>query len=491
MLSTMRGTVSGIFAKTLMMFLVVTFAVWGIGDVVRSGASPNTLVTVGDSGITAQEFGREIQRIQRGAGGTIPPEVLNSDGFRQEVLKRIVGQRLSEVAAADSGFAMGTDLTAKLTRDNPMFQDEKGRFNAHAFESYLRETQQTEAHYRQMLAKETLYSLYTSSVDFDQLTLPASYISLKAIVAAEKRNAKLITLSAKSAVKADDKTLKAYYEQTKDSYLQPEKRTIHYAVISKASIDKAVKGDDSGAALEELGYTVDDAVAAGSSMEKALKDAKLDAHVKSITGTIDAGTGDLEQAVIQQGFALEEGESSGLLSDKSGTYFMVNVGSVQSASPKPFDVVKADVAKHYQAEKGAELARDKANELKSALNDEKSIDAQVKLAQSKGANVRETGLLSRPEGNTSKELPISLVYGLFNADKGDVVGPVLLKNGDYALAILSQIEVPQNAPASDKTATAKLNNALAGEIYALWANDAVKRYPVTQVGNFPGDAAQE
>lgn len=488
MLSTMRGTVSGIFAKTLMMFLVVTFAVWGIGDVVRGGAAPNALVSVGDSTITTQEFAREMQHIQRNAGNSIPPEMLNSEAMRQQVLQRMVGMRMGEVAAHDAGFAVGDDMIANQTRLNPAFRNEKGGFNPQAFEAFLRGTQQTEAVYRQQVSKDTLYSIYTSSVDLDQLTIPDSYMSLKELVQNEKRGAKLITISAQSAADADEDALKEYYEQTKDRYMQPEKRSFTYAVISKASIDAAIKGDETGAALEDLGYAVDDAVAAGSTMQKALSDAKLAANVHTLTASAGAGKSPVEQAVVEQGFTLEEGESSGLLSAKDGTYFMVSVDEITSATPKPYASVKADVAKQYQVEKGAEASREKANELKAELNGADSIAAQVKLAQDKGASVRDTGLLAR-EGN--KDVPDAMLRGLFDADKGDVIGPVALKNGDFAIAILSDISVPNEAPQVNAATKEQLTTGLSGSVYALWANDAVKRYEVRQIAGMPGTQAQE
>lgn len=486
MQSTVRKTISGIFAKSLMVFLVITFGVWGIGDVLRGGASPNALLSVGDNVITSQDLAREMQQFQRSEGSSIPPEILNSPAFRQEILKRIVARRLTENAAKDAGFASSIEMVAQYTRENPMFIGANGKFSAQAFQSYLRDTQQSEAIYRQYVSKEALDDMYMSSADLDQITLPESYVQLHAIFRAEKRRATLISYSAQDAAIADEAALVAFYDTQKDAlYMQPEKRKLQYGVITKASIDKAVAGDTSGSALEELGYAIDDAVAAGKSMQAALKDAALDAEVRTLDiSEASNGKNVLEEAVISQGFALNEGEASGLMSDENGTYFVVSVVDIEEAEPLPFARVKDDVAKRYKSEQGTSLARDKANELKALLNDEDTIEEQLKIAKEQGATLRETGLLPRPEVSTSKDVPTPLLRGIFDAEVGDVIGPVALADGGYALAILTGVDVPKEPKAADATERLKLTAELSGQLYTLWAEAVASRYPVRQLSTF-------
>jgi len=495
MLSTMRSKVSGIFAKTLMMFLIITFAVWGIGDVVQGGASPNTIIKVGDSSITQQEFARQMQDIQRNAGDSIPPEILNSDMLRQQVLQRMVEDRLVEITAQDLGIVVGTDLIAKHTKQNLLFQNVNGSFNAQAFEAFLRESQLNETAYRQKVNKDMVRNLYMSSADLDQINLPASYLKLKSLSLGEQRRAKIITIAASSGSKAEEKDVIAYYDEVKESlYMRPETRTVHYAVISKASIEKATKGDTSGVAVEELGYTVEDTVAAGKSVADALSAANLDATSHTLSNvTLEDGKNALESTAIAEGFKLDEGEASGLMSDNEGTYFMVTVSDIVPASPKPFESVRDDVAGRFHAEKGAEMAKEKAIDLKTKLNSDDTLEAKVKTVQAAGAQLHDSPLLNRPGTATTsvKDVPDGLVRGIFSASQGDVVGPVQLASGGYALAIVSEIKVPKDAQEPDAATKTAMIGEMNNTIGNLWLNALTKRYDVKQVGSFTAQQPQE
>ncbi|MFZ4124775.1 MAG: SurA N-terminal domain-containing protein [Rickettsiales bacterium] len=484
MLAAMRNTVSGIFAKILLFFLVVTFAVWGIGDIVRSGPTSGALVRVGESDITAQEFGRELQIVQRNAGDSVPPEILNSPMLRQQVLERMVQARLMGTVSHEMGLVTSDRLIAKYTKENPMFQNVDGTFNPEAFMMYLKQSQQNEVTYRQQVSQEITQGLYTRSAELDQLPMPEAYANLLALNLGQQRRAKLITLAAKEDIAIDDAALKAYYTTQKDTlYLQPETRSIQLAVIDKDTITKATKGDSG--AFEELGYAVEDAVAAGASLEAALKAAKLSASVKTLNVTAEDGGSELEKEAITQGFTLNEGESSSLLSSKDGGYYMVGVSAVNPATPKPFDTVKDDVARHYREDKGAELAKEKALELKKALNNETELSAKLAAAESAGAKLHDTALLSRPDVKTNKDVPEALHHGIFDADKGDVIGPVALADGEYALAIVTEITVPKAAETPDKKAINAMRAQLNSQLYEFWMRDVTKRYPVTQVGAMP------
>ena len=62
MLEALRKSVSGILAKILIALLIVSFAVWGIGDMVRSYGR-DVVAQVGDRSISAGEF-RQAYQIQ-------------------------------------------------------------------------------------------------------------------------------------------------------------------------------------------------------------------------------------------------------------------------------------------------------------------------------------------------------------------------------------------------------------------------------------------
>lgn len=483
MLAAMRNTVSGIFAKILLFFLVVTFAVWGIGDIVTNSSSSSTILRVGKSDITVQEFGRELQLVQRNAEGSIPPEILNSPMLRQNILERMVQARLLRIVSDDIGLVIGDTLLAKHTKQNPIFQNVDGTFNAQAFMLHLKQSQQNEAMYRKQASQELSERLYTRSAELDQLPMSEAYVNLLMFNHYQRRSATLITVEADGDIAMDDAALKAFYDAQKEAlYMNPETRTIHLAIINKDTITQALK--DGSTTIEEIGYLVDDALAAGASLEKALKTAKLSATIKTLNVTAEAGDSALEQEAIAQAFTLNEGESSSLISSKEGAYYMVGVSAVKAESPKPFETVKGDVITQYRKDKGAELAKEQALALKKTLNGEASFSAKIATAKAAGMKLRDTGLIARPQVAAKKDIPQAIHHGIFDADKGDVIGPVALNDSQYALAIITEIQVPKDAKLDEKAIKnmrAELNN----QLFQHWMRDVTARYPVTQAGTMP------
>ena len=63
-MNSLRRAASGWTAKLLLGLLVVSFAVWGIGDVFRSGAS-NAVLSVGETSVPLQEYALAYNQVRR------------------------------------------------------------------------------------------------------------------------------------------------------------------------------------------------------------------------------------------------------------------------------------------------------------------------------------------------------------------------------------------------------------------------------------------
>ncbi|MFN7609886.1 MAG: SurA N-terminal domain-containing protein, partial [bacterium] len=103
MLTAMRRSVSGFFSKLLMLFLIITFAVWGVGDMLTTGMAGRALVSVGEQTISDQEFLRELAQMRERMSTELPPEILDSEMFGAQVLNRMIQTRLLQLAAKDLG----------------------------------------------------------------------------------------------------------------------------------------------------------------------------------------------------------------------------------------------------------------------------------------------------------------------------------------------------------------------------------------------------
>src|SRR5579883_497039 len=102
MLQVIRSKASSLIVKILFGLLVVSFGIWGIGDIFRNRSVDTTVATVGDRKIDTQELAQEVrqdaERI-RGMfrGASLTPEQLKQFGVVDTALQRLVNRNLIDL----------------------------------------------------------------------------------------------------------------------------------------------------------------------------------------------------------------------------------------------------------------------------------------------------------------------------------------------------------------------------------------------------------
>ncbi len=357
MLTTMRKGVSSLFAKLLILLLIASFALWGIGDMFRGG-SANSVATVGDSKITKPEFEARLQNMSQQMQG-ISPEMLQSAMLRNQILQGMVQQLLLLQEARRVGVSVSDDTVAELLRNNPQFQDLRGNFDGARFQAFLAGNNMRESMFVDSIKRDLASASMLKTMDVPEgLTFTALSNALDAS-RQQSRTADIFILPPYSGeVPApDDAALNAYYNTIEADYLEPEKRTIGYITIPKKAVDaKAAESisDDAVAAryeqeashlrqqgkrdLLQLIYSnQDDAEAAhtalvdGQVMDDVIaKHAPKGGEVLSMKG-ISANA--LPEEAAHDVFALEKGETSDVISTEDGWHIYQVTAIHDSAVP--------------------------------------------------------------------------------------------------------------------------------------------------------------
>ena len=103
MLNSLRRNASSWVVKVLLLMLVVSFAIWGIGDIFYGSGHNPTVATVGDAEIPAHElaeaFNRAVANLQRQLGPEFDRERAIQLGVMQQTLQDLIGQRLINLEA--------------------------------------------------------------------------------------------------------------------------------------------------------------------------------------------------------------------------------------------------------------------------------------------------------------------------------------------------------------------------------------------------------
>lgn len=522
MLGTMRNFAKGYAAKTLLLALVISFGIWGIGDIFRMH-SGTWLARVGDEHILAIEYANQ-RSMMRQAMASLGIKNLDAADIDNEVLRQMVQQHLVGQWLRDSGLAVNRATMANAIRQNRQFKDITGKFDKDLYNQILKEKQLSETGYLIQLRQELAGRTLLSSLDMGDSGMPESLHLLELAVLSQTRDALLVPIPLPTIDPAslDPAKLTAYYELHKnDTYLEPERRTLEYVTLDQADISalidasitdsmlqdryeqnktiaptleaarpellKQLRSEQHDVVVQKFSANLEDALAAGSAIGEAVAKAGVKAESKLLTqiaaSQFAASKDALLRAVSAQGFALASGETSGLQSSENGRFFVVNVKEVRPAAPKPFDSVKGDVQAEVLKETAAAQVREKAQKAKESLALAKA-DGRAQVLAQLGLNPRTQQDISRINADekspAADALPNALRQGIFEHRIGEVAGPQILPDGSALLALVMAVHQP--APAKDEKQEAALletyRRALSDTTTAAMFNALAEHYPV-------------
>ena len=163
MLRGIRTASSGWLGKAIMTavvgFLVISFGIWGIGDIFR-GYTRGALVTVGDSKMSADQFRQlfnaRLQALSRQVRRPITPEQARAFGIDRQVLSEWVQNAALDQYAR--GMRLGipeADVLQRITEDST-FHGPNGQFDAGRFQAILRENGLSEQGYLNDQRRDTI-----------------------------------------------------------------------------------------------------------------------------------------------------------------------------------------------------------------------------------------------------------------------------------------------------------------------------------------------
>jgi peptidyl-prolyl cis-trans isomerase D len=480
MLQSMRASAQGWIGRVVMAILmgliILSFAIWGIGDIFR-GFGANNLAQVGGVEIGADTYRNayqaELQSLQRAEHRNITNEEAHQYGLDRQVLSQLVNEAALDDQARRLGLAISDEDIKKTIVNNDNFKGETGRFDRQGFDAFLRDEGFTEKSYvrqqRGVALRRQIVDALTSGVQLPKALLEAIFRFQM-----ETRGVDYIVFpnaSAGSVPTPSQEELKGYFESTRQLYATPEFRGLVVVPVTPASIAKPddVSDADARNRYEEVKNErfgapekreVEQILFASEAEAKEAR-AKLDAGKtfddlmveKNLTpkdaslGTV-ARTGLIDKNVADAAFSLKEGEVSGPVKARFGTVIL-RVGKIIASTVKPYSGVAAEL-KHEIALQRAqrEIAR-----LHDAIEDQRTSGKSLtEAAHSVGLEPRVIAAIDAT-GNDPQGVPVkdlvdgaALLKAAFASDIGVDNDTLRVQGGGY-----QWFEVAKIDKARDKT----------------------------------------
>ncbi|MAU42013.1 MAG: hypothetical protein CMF31_10370 [Kordiimonas sp.] len=241
MLSSLRGGATSFFAMVLIGLLIVSFAIWGIGDVFRMGGNTD-VAQIGEKAVKPSDYARTFQlyynRLRQQFGEDFTMDQAVQIGLDKRALLDEVTRQTFNEAANQLGLRATDDQVRQQIHETPAFQDSLGQFNKFIFEQSIRYMGYSEKEFlditRTDITRNNLISAMT-----DVMSASRSQTELLYKFYREERLANILTVPASSislTTEPSTDDLLAYYEQNQDSFMTPELRAVTYAILQPENV---------------------------------------------------------------------------------------------------------------------------------------------------------------------------------------------------------------------------------------------------------------
>ena len=247
MLQAIRSRAASYVVRLLFVLLILSFGVWGIGDIFRTRSSDMVVATVGDHSIRAEELQtalrRALEQLSARFGSAIDLQQAKRLGLVDETLGQLIDRSLVDLEVARLQLDISDDLIRTVITDNPSFKGADGRFDRTLFSSLLAANRLTEEQYvallRHDIPRNDLLHAITAGAAAPQSMVDPLYRYRN-----EKRIADIVSLPTAAAAdvgQPSEAELSAFYEAHQDIFRTPEYRGFTVASLTPSDIARDIE----------------------------------------------------------------------------------------------------------------------------------------------------------------------------------------------------------------------------------------------------------
>ncbi len=400
----------------MMTMLIISFALWGIGDMLRVGGGGREVAHVGGTHIplygwlggtsvpveeVRDRFNRQLEQIQRQTGQRPEPEQALRYGLHIRALEDVVQRAVIDNAMQQYGLVVSENEVRAAIARNPTFQGTGGSFDPLKYRALLQQARISEVAYVADVRREIASAQLFGTVRTEGLA-PATLRDDIFKMESEKRIAETVyfpdTIVADVA-KPTAEQLGAYFEANKAKFQIPEFRAFSYVLITvddvmgQVAVTPEQVKQEYEARASEFGSPekrdVDQAMADSEDKAKKIIEAtksgkSLEDAAKEVLGNADG--------VIKLGAVLKKDLPAGPLADGVFTasqgvaaepiksalgWHVIRVNGIEAGKVTPFDEIKPRIESELKAQLAPDLLIKLVTDFERSLSKTQSMVASA------------------------------------------------------------------------------------------------------------------
>jgi len=480
MLGSMRDATKNWLGKivvfTLFGLLILSFAVWGVGDMF-TGFGSGTVAKAGKVEITTEnyraEFQTTLQNLQRELQRPITNRQAREEGIDRMVLNRMIAEALVDRRARELGLALDDATVAGSVLNDPQFRAPSGAFDRVRFQQALSQAGLNEARFMQQQRSLYLRQQLGNSLA-GETPVPRAMLEVLHALAMETRSVEYLRLDEAAAgdVPApSDEALQKFFEARKGGYRAPEYRTVVVLSVTPASIaDPSTVSEEDARQLYEAvrdqRYTTPERRQVQQIVFGANEQAEAEAALKRIRDGADfeeiakernlspddialgtlARADFIDPAIAAAAFALQEGQIGEVVVSRFGPA-LVRVTAIEPQSVREFDAVRDELKKEIAERQAA----DRVQELYTKVENERTSGKILEeAAKAVGLDARTIEAIDRTGLDKERE-PVAdlperqrLLEAVFESDIGVDNDTISAAAGGYIWFEVTGIDAPRD-----------------------------------------------
>lgn len=493
LLEKMKKGVGKVVITILAVLLIISFAVWGIGDMVGGISNSNEVAEVGGTKITQREFQeqfrREMDRI-RSRIGNIDSQQARNLGLADSTLNGLISRRLLGLQAADLGLLVSDEQVVAQIQRQPVFRNSLGQFDRSVFQVTLANNGISEGAYVASLRQDTQQD-YLSGIISAGAGAPPQLAETVYRYRNERRTAEVVKIDrapVASAPKPTESDLNAYLDKNANRFRAQEYRQLSVLYLDPEEVAKELSPSEEKVRQEYEDRLTSLSIPERRRIEQILikdEDKATKAHAslsegrsfeavaKEFTGKsgddIKLGfvtLGDLLPDMGKAAFALKKDEFTQPVKSPLG-WHILRATEIQPGRVPTFAEVRKEIANDLAQELALDDLVKRANRVEDALAGGASIED---AAQEAGIKVRKTPPIDaarKPRtGAAIKNLPAdaAFVETAFSLKAGASSDLIESSNGGYFMLRVDNVIEAAKRPLNEVRAeverawkTARLN----------------------------------
>ncbi|NKB21945.1 MAG: hypothetical protein GKS01_15745 [Alphaproteobacteria bacterium] len=492
MIEMMRTKAASWVAKILAGLLILSFAVWGIGDVVRGPVIGDVVAEVGGTEISRTELNNQVRRLlsvmRRQLGSNFDAQQATQLGLIDQTVDQLVNSRLLSLESFKFGLGAGEDLIRQTILSDRRFQTAGGQFDRVAYQRFLQTEDLSEQRYVELLRQEITQSQVTNALRTSAHT-PKALLNTVYKYRNEQRVAEIVKIpygNASDVRTPNQGELIEFHKKNPARFTTPEYRRVTAIFLDPTEVAKELTPSSDRIkqeyeyrretltvperrALEQVLFQ--DEAKAKTFSDLAKSGRAFNVAAKEITKTTPNDLGnlrkqDLPPQVGEAAFGLSVNGVTSPIKTALG-WHVVHVKKIEPGRTPTFDSLKAEIKRDVSRE----MAVDNIVKLTGKLNDALAGGASLEVAAStvsakvlKFTAVDSTG--NGPNGKPVNGLPKSPLFieKIASTPKGETTNVEETQKGGFFVLKVESITAPKLKPLS----------AVQNQIVDIWKQSQVR-----------------